>query len=52
MDDVAAITKQEIILVSRFVDLLKKEQEILKHGKASGLAELNVEKMDLVEQLN
>lgn len=52
MEDVAAITKQEIIFVSRFVELLKKEQEMLKRGKASDLADINVEKISLVEQLN
>lgn len=52
MADLASITKQEIDLVSRFVALLKKECEALKQAEASPLADLAVEKAQLIEQLN
>lgn len=52
MADLASITKQEIDLVSRFVALLKKECEALKQAEVSPLADLAVEKAQLIEQLN
>lgn len=52
MADLASITKQEIDLVSRFVALLKKECEALKQAEVRPLADLAVEKAQLIEQLN
>ncbi|MCB4360858.1 flagella synthesis protein FlgN [Quatrionicoccus australiensis] len=52
MADLASITKQEIDLVSGFVALLKKECEALKQANVSPLADLAMEKAQLIEQLN
>lgn len=52
MSDVAAITTREITLISRFVALLKDEQEMLKHANATALPEISAAKIELVEQLN
>ena len=52
MSEIAAITVREIALISRFVALLKDEQEILKRADASALPEISAAKIDLVEQLN
>ena len=52
MPDIAAITEREIALISRFVALLKDEQETLKRADASALPEISAAKIDLVEQLN
>ena len=52
MQDVAKITELEIIHISRFVELLKAEQELLKLGNATALADIISAKIDLVEQLN
>ncbi|MDP3440756.1 MAG: flagellar protein FlgN [Azonexus sp.] len=52
MGDIAAITKREISLISRFVALLKDEQEALKQANASALPEICASKIELVKQLN
>lgn len=52
MTTVAAITKREVELISRFVALLKDEQEALKQGDASSLPETGAAKAELVIQLN
>jgi len=52
MPDIAAITEREIALISRFVALLKDEQETLKRADASALPEISSAKIGLVEQLN
>jgi len=52
MSEIAAITEREIALISRFVALLKDEQETLKRADASALPEISAAKIDLVEQLN
>lgn len=52
MSNFAAITEREIGLISRFVALLKEEQEALKQADAAGLPEISAAKIDLVKQLN
>ena len=52
MPDIAAITEREIALISRFVALLKDEQNALKCADAPALPEISAAKIDLVEQLN
>ncbi len=52
MSDFAAITEREITLISRFVGLLKDEQEALKRANAAALPEIGAAKAELVEQLN
>lgn len=52
MSDFAAITEREITLISRFVELLKDEQEALKRANAAALPEIGSEKIELVERLN
>ncbi len=52
MSEIAAITEREIALISRFVALLKDEQETLKRADASALPEISAAKIGLVEQLN
>jgi len=52
MSNFAAITEQEIALISHFVVLLKEEQEALKQADAAVLPEISAAKIDLVKQLN
>jgi flagellar biosynthesis/type III secretory pathway chaperone len=52
MTRVAGLLKREAELVVRFRDTLIREQEILRSGKADGLAEISEEKLSLVESLN
>lgn len=52
MTPVAALLKRESELVSRFRDTLLREQDILRSGNPDGLAEVNTEKLSLVECLN
>lgn len=52
MAGITAITEREIALISRFVDLLKEEQEALKRGDPSVLQDIGTEKADLANQLN
>lgn len=52
MATVAAITEREVGLISRFVALLKDEQEALKRGDAAALPETGAAKAELVDQLN
>jgi len=48
----ATLLKREAELVTRFRNALLREQEILRSGKTDGLAEVNIEKLSLVECLN
>lgn len=52
MATIAAISELEISLISSFVTLLNEEQEALKLGDASGLADIGAAKTALVEKLN
>ncbi len=52
MSGLAAITQQEIELVSRFVALLQKECEALQCAEVGTLPEIAGEKTPLIEQLN
>lgn len=52
MTAVAALLKRETELVMRFRDMLLREQAILRSGKSESLAEINAEKLSLVESLN
>lgn len=52
MAEIAAITWREVELISRFVDLLNQEQEMLKRADASVLPEIGAAKAKLVDQLN
>jgi flagella synthesis protein FlgN len=52
MAEVAAITEREIELISRFVALLKDEQDALKRADPSVLQDIGTEKTALAEQLN
>ncbi|MGB4065161.1 MAG: flagellar protein FlgN [Azonexus sp.] len=52
MSAVAALLKRETDLVARFRDTLLREQDILRSGSSDGLAEVNIEKLSLVEHLN
>jgi len=52
MAGVAAITEREIALISRFIELLQQEQEMLKRADASSLHEVGTAKAELAEQLN
>jgi flagella synthesis protein FlgN len=52
MSGIATIAEREIALISRFIALLKDEQEALKLADASALPEISAAKIDLVEQLN
>lgn len=52
MSGLAAITQQEIELVSRFVALLQKECEALQRAEVGTLPEIAGEKTPLIEQLN
>lgn len=52
MATIAAISELEISLVSSFVTLLNEEQEALKNGDTSGLADIGAAKTVLVEKLN
>ena len=52
MTGVAAITEREIELISRFVAVLKDEQDALKRADPSALQDLGAEKTSLAEQLN
>lgn len=52
MTTVAKLLKHEAELVIRFRNTLLSEQEILRSGKPDGLAEINAEKLSLVESLN
>jgi len=52
MSDFATITEREITLISRFIALLKDEQEVLKRADAEALPEIGAAKIELVEQLN
>lgn len=52
MTIVAKLLKHEAELVIRFRNTLLSEQGILRSGKPDGLAEINAEKLSLVESLN
>lgn len=52
MTAVAALLKRETELVMRFRNTLLREQAILRSGKSDDLAEINAEKLSLVESLN
>lgn len=52
MSSLAALTGQEIELISRFIALLNEEQDALKRADTSPLAEIASEKIKLIEQLN
>lgn len=52
MTPLAGILMRETELVSRFILILKQEQEALKSGKSDPLAEINGKKINLVDQLN
>lgn len=52
MATIAAISELEISLISSFVRLLNEEQEALKVGESSALAEIGAAKTALVEKLN
>lgn len=52
MTPLAGVLTRETELVSRFILILKQEQEALKSGKPEALAEINGEKINLVDQLN
>lgn len=52
MTPLTGVLTREIDQVSRFVLLLKMEQEVLKSGQPDDLAKINEEKVKLVEQLN
>jgi len=52
MTPLAGVLTREIDQVSRFVQLLKMEQEVLKSGRPDDLSTINEEKVKLVEQLN
>lgn len=52
MSALAAVLKREAELIARFKITLEREQEILRSGKTDGLAEINAEKLSLVDSLN
>ncbi|UCV19740.1 flagella synthesis protein FlgN [Ferribacterium limneticum] len=52
MTIVAKLLKREAELVVRFRNTLLREQEILRTGKSDDLAEINTEKLSLVDSLN
>ncbi|MBL8430338.1 MAG: flagellar protein FlgN [Dechloromonas sp.] len=52
MSTAAKMLKREAELVMRFRDTLLREQHILQSGTSDGLAEVNAEKLSLVESLN
>ncbi len=52
MTPLAKILMRETGLVSRFVSLLDKEQDVLIAGNPDALNEINLEKLALVSQLN
>ena len=52
MTPLAGILTREKELVSRFILLLKQEQEVLKSGRPDELGKINEEKLKLVDQLN
>lgn len=52
MSSLAAILKRETELIARFKGVLLREREILRSGKIDGLAEINEEKLSLVDTLN
>ncbi len=52
MADLAAITAREVALISRFIELLKDEQETLCHADPEPLTHIGAAKVELVEQLN
>ncbi len=52
MAALAPLLKRETELVTRFRDMLLREQDILRSGNSDGLAELNIEKLSLAECLN
>ncbi|MCL2345641.1 MAG: flagellar protein FlgN [Desulfobulbus sp.] len=52
MTDLGLITAREIPLIGRFIDLLKDEQEALRHANPEPLAKISAAKVALVEQLN
>lgn len=52
MSLVAKLLKREAELVVRFRDTLLREQRVLQSGTSEGLAEVNAEKLSLVENLN
>lgn len=52
MAALTGILKREIDSISRFITLLKTEQEVLASGKPNDLSSINVEKVQLVDQLN
>lgn len=52
MSSIAALTTREIELISRFICVLKNEQDTLQRGEIAGLPESAAEKLQLAEQLN
>lgn len=52
MDDLGAITAREIVLIGRFIELLKEEQETLCGANPEPLPEIGAAKVALVGQLN
>jgi flagella synthesis protein FlgN len=52
MSSIAALTGREIELISRFIAVLKEEQDTLMRGEIAGLPESAAEKLQLAEQLN
>lgn len=52
MSEASVLIEREITLISRFVDALRKEQDVLKEGRADDLLPIVEEKSVLAEQLN
>ena len=52
MADLLALTKKENLLVTRFIALLRQEQEALQCGDATALPALTTDKAKLVDELN
>lgn len=52
MSTIAALTKQEVELISRFVALLNEEQDALKQRNPPALPDIAAAKLSLVDQLN
>ena len=52
MADLLALTRKESLLVTRFVALLRQEQEALQRGDATALPALTTDKAKLVDELN
>lgn len=52
MADLGAITDREVVLIGRFIDLLKEEQESLRSARPEPLPAIGAAKVALVGQLN